>query len=131
MSFEAREATMKKAIRTGILLCCLASGLAACGSSSGGKPEACKSTIQATCIATDSCNGYGKCVLEGGACAAPSAVSACATYLDEKSCTAACTWADGACTGPTGGTGLECAEYTTQAACEIPCEWTNGVCIVE
>jgi len=107
-------------------------GLAACGTDENtGNGEVCSATEQAACTAEDSDNGYGKCIWVNGACGLPTAESSCATYADEASCTAVCTWADNKCSGPTGGSGLECSEYTTQAACEIPCAWAGTACIVD
>lgn len=93
--------------------------------------DPCIGVAEAACTTTDSFSGYGKCIWEAGECTAPTVESSCATYMDEASCTGECTWADDACTGEPGTSGLECSEYTTQVACEIPCGWNGTACIVE
>ena len=111
----------------GVLLSCGASS----SSSSGKSAVICDATTKATCVATDSDNGYGKCVWANNACTAPTVATSCATYTDEASCTATCTWTNGACTGSAGGSGLPCSNYTTQVACEIPCSWNGTACVAQ
>ena len=117
-----------------VALCVVVStgAFVACGSNDGGETvEGCTASSEAACVAIDSGNGYGKCVWIDSGCAAPTAGTACATYATEADCTAVCTGADNACTGATGGSGLECNVYTTQTACEIPCIWAGTACIVD
>jgi hypothetical protein len=92
--------------------------------------DPCDGKAEADCTATDSLNGYGKCIWADGACAAPSVESACATYPDQASCEAPCTWEADACTSDDDtGPGLPCSNYTTKVACEIPCGWSDTACV--
>jgi hypothetical protein len=89
----------------------------------------CGAADQAGCEDSDSDNGYGKCVWADGACSAPTVASSCATYPDQASCEAPCTWEADACTGDNAGPGLPCSNYTTKVACEIPCGWDGAACV--
>jgi hypothetical protein len=92
---------------------------------------ACAGASQEECVSEESGSGYGACVWAVDSCAEPTAETSCATYLDQESCEAACTWDGTACTGTESPSGLPCSNYTTQVACEIPCGWLVGACKVD